>query len=174
MKQSEALKLVAILKAAYPRQETDEATAEAYVGFLTDLDVDLVDRVVRDLIATSRFFPTIAEIRGAAAEASCGLPSVTAALAMVTERHRLTDDELAARPLPVAVKQAYRLVGGAWAFRTSEHPTTLHAQFRDAYRAIRDEAVRTAQTPAALRPPAVAAIEAASAELLPRLRVVPT
>ena len=170
MKQSEALKLVAVLKAAYPRQETDEATAEVYVGFLTDLDAEVADKVVREMIATSRFFPTIAEIRGAAAEASCGLPSVTAALAMVTERHRLTDAEIKARPLPDAVKQAYRLVGGAWAFRTSEHPTTLHAQFRDAYRSIRDEAVRAVQTTPALERPPLTAIAAPEA----RLRVVLT
>lgn len=176
MTQSEALKLVAILKAAYPRQPTDAATSEVYAGFLADLDYEAANEAIRRIITTSRFFPTIAEIREEVAENAVGLPSTTEALALVLERHRLSDEEHAANPLPPAVQKAYRIVGGGWAFRTSENPVALRAQFRDAYESIRREEIRGVQrTPAALTPGTkLAAIEAPKGVPLPQLREVPT
>lgn len=176
MNQSEALKLVAVLKAAYPRQPTDAATSEVYAGFLVDLDYEAANAAIRQLITIRRFFPTIAEIREEVAEEAAGLPSPTEALVMVLERNQLSDAELAAKPLPPAVKKAYRIVGGSWAFRTSENPVALRAQFRDAYQSIRDEEVRRLQTtPPALAPGTkLAAIEAPKDVPLPQLREVPT
>jgi len=141
MTASEALKLFAILKATYPRQETNEATAEVYASFLSDLDYHATERAVRKIVATSTFFPTIAEIRREVAEDYADLPSAAEALALVADRYRLSDAELKENPLPAEVKEAYRLVGGEWAFRTSTNPTTLHAQFRDLYAQIRAEAI---------------------------------
>lgn len=177
MRESEALKLVAVLKGAYPRQPTDEATAEVYVGFLVDLDYEQANDAIRRLIQTSRFFPTIAEIREEVAETACGLPSVTEALAMVLERNHLSDEELAANPLPEAVKKAYRIVGGSWAFRTSENPVALRAQFRDAYAAIRAEEVSQVQrgsAPALTPGTHLAAIDAPKGVPLPQLKQVPS
>ena len=175
MKESEALTLVAVLKGAYPRQPTDEATAEVYVRFLIDLDHEPAAAAVHRLIQTSTFFPTIAEIRADVAEYECGLPSVTEALELVMERNRLTDDEIEANPLPTEVKQAYRMVGGAWAFRTSENPIALRAQFRDAYGEIRAAAVRRIQqAPALAPPPGQPQLEAAAGVRVPELKVVPS
>lgn len=175
MKTSEAMKLVAVLKGAYPRQPTDEGTAEVYLAFLADLDYEAANDAIRRLIQTSRFFPTIAEIRGEVAELACGLPSVTEATALVLERHRLSDDELAANPLPDAVRKAYRMVGGSWAFRTSENPVALRAQFRDAYAQLRADAVqRIQQAPALAAPERRAELAAGEVVRLPDLKVVPS
>jgi len=155
MNASEALKLFAILKATYPRQETTEATAEVYATFLSDLDYAATEQAVRRIAATSRFFPTIAEIREQVAEDHAGLPSVAEALELVAGRFRLSDAEVEENPLPAEVAKAYRIVGGEWAFRTSTSPTTLHAQFRDMYAQIRAEAIGSYQR-GSLGPGAVA------------------
>ena len=145
MTSSEALKLVSVLKAAYPRQEMGEDTIEVYVSFLSDLNYREADQAVRGVITTSRFFPTIAEIREQVAEAYVELPSVAEAVAMVANRYRLSDAEVDANPLPAEVLKAYRTVGGEWAFRTSTNPTTLHAQFRDLYAQMRADKIRSHQ-----------------------------
>ena len=139
---SEAMRLVATLKATYPRQEIREETVEVYVRFLSDLDHAAAEQAVGRIVATSRFFPTIAEIREEVAEGYAGLPSVAEALALVAERYRLSDAEVKENRLPDEVLKAYRIVGGEWAFRTSTNATTLHAQFRDLYAQFRAEAIR--------------------------------
>ena len=104
--------------------------------------LDVGFQAVRKIVATSTFFPTIAEIRREVAEDYAALPSAAEALALVADRYRLSEAELKENPLPAEVKEAYRLVGGEWAFRTSTNPTTLHAQFRDLYAQIRADAIR--------------------------------
>jgi hypothetical protein len=63
MNRSEAAKLVALLQAAYPNFTTSEATASVYETLLRDLDADVAKAAIERLICTSRFMPTIAEIR---------------------------------------------------------------------------------------------------------------
>src|SRR5437867_2710279 len=63
MRVSEARALVAKLAAAYPGREFPESTEALYVEMLRDLPFAEGLRAVNGLIATSRFLPTIAEIR---------------------------------------------------------------------------------------------------------------
>lgn len=65
MKPSEAAELVAVLMAAYPSAKSTPRTSEVYERMLMDLDVRAANAAVERLLATSRFMPTVAEIREA-------------------------------------------------------------------------------------------------------------
>lgn len=73
MTKAEAAKIVAVILAAYPAQRARmtahdvNATSSAYERLLVDLDFAAVDAAVEKLTATSKFMPTIAEIREATA-----------------------------------------------------------------------------------------------------------
>lgn len=65
MKPSEVSEIVLMLIAAYPAAKTSEATHKLYERMLLDLDHATTDQAVTRLIATSKWPPTIAEIREA-------------------------------------------------------------------------------------------------------------
>jgi len=69
---AEAAKSVAVLAAAYPNARSSSATFQVYEEMLADLDFDLVKRAISRLVCTSKFLPTIAEIREASADLSLG------------------------------------------------------------------------------------------------------
>lgn len=60
---AECAKLVAVLVATYPNARVNALTSEAYERMLADLDYPSANAAVEKLLATSRFMPTIAEIR---------------------------------------------------------------------------------------------------------------
>jgi Loader and inhibitor of phage G40P len=70
MQKSQVVRLVAVLKAAYPRQETPPETVALYAEMLADLDAGDVTAAVKQHVRSSRYFPTIAEIRDAVREAN--------------------------------------------------------------------------------------------------------
>lgn len=72
MTRAEAAKLVAILMAAFPHGAITEKTSEVYETLLADLDFETAKKACARLIATSRFLPSIAEIRAAATELEHG------------------------------------------------------------------------------------------------------
>lgn len=148
MKESEALALVATLRAAFPRQQMDDATLRVYALDLADLDAATASEAVRTLRRTSRFFPTIAEIREGAATLQLGAPEPMAAWAQAVsrdgERHEL-------------VQRARRIVGDSFHWR--EAPSgVLRRAFLDAYAEVRDEAMREIVAPPALPAPAALAL----------------
>ncbi len=65
MTNAEALQCVTMLAGAYPRPEMSEATVRIYVRCLVPLDFGMVSAAIERLLLTSRFLPTIAEIREA-------------------------------------------------------------------------------------------------------------
>jgi len=67
VKRSEAAELVMMLMGAFPNAKTSESTSQVYETLLVDLDVAVARRAVARLVATSRFLPSIAEIREASA-----------------------------------------------------------------------------------------------------------
>lgn len=74
---------VRILAAAYPRTPVPAETVAVYAVALADVEAGaLVDAVARH-VRTSPFFPTIAEIRTAVAEAAAAVPDPEAILAEV-------------------------------------------------------------------------------------------
>lgn len=72
MTKTEAAKLVAVLIAAFPHGKLTPQTSAVYEDMLSDLDYATTNAAVRRLMATARFLPTIAEIRGAALEVTHG------------------------------------------------------------------------------------------------------
>ncbi len=68
MTRKEVAGLVAALTAAFPRAEIGENTVRVYIDMLADLDFDEAQAAVKKLMATSTFFPSIAEIRQAVAD----------------------------------------------------------------------------------------------------------
>ena len=65
MTKAEAAKLVAVLIAAYPSAKLGPDTAGIYERMLADLDYPSANAAVERLLATSKWPPTVAEIREA-------------------------------------------------------------------------------------------------------------
>lgn len=72
MKKSEAAELVMMLLAAYPQARATDQTAQVYEQMLADLDAATARRAVHRLLASSKFMPSIAEIREACAAQTHG------------------------------------------------------------------------------------------------------
>lgn len=68
MTEPQAMKLIAYLKAAFPKQEIREDTFMVYVEALLPLDADVAARAVRRHTAMSAFWPAISELLGAVAQ----------------------------------------------------------------------------------------------------------
>lgn len=174
MTTKQAMEIVAILKAAFPRQQVEPETVKVYATFLQDLDGAVAEPAVKRLVTVSRFFPTIAEMREAVAEASVNAPTVQQAVEAVMTRSAIPVEE---RPkLHPLVRRALDAIGGLYAIRTAESATTIRAQFRDAYAALRSEAILEIQTGrAALAQSPIERLAAATAPALPapELRAMP-
>lgn len=72
MKRSEVAELVAIMAAAFIRPPMTEKTCQVYETMLADLEHGAAKRAVMRLVNTSKWLPTIAEIRAAAVELEHG------------------------------------------------------------------------------------------------------
>ena len=118
---------VAILRDAYPRQDFPERTAVLYGRMLADLDDLLVVEAVRKIVKTSRFLPSIAEIREQVAEATLGLPTASEAWDLVNT----------GQPLPRIAQESLNALGGRWAHRMTDTPSIFRAQFVKDYDARR-------------------------------------
>lgn len=68
MTRVEAAKLVAMLLQAYPSAQFGPASSALYERMLADLDAGVCGAAVERLIGTSKWLPTIAEIRAMAAD----------------------------------------------------------------------------------------------------------
>lgn len=72
MTDAEVRKLVAVLLGAYPSARMTESTSGVYERMLRDLDYPAANAAVEKLLATSRFMPTVAEIREAVLSLTAG------------------------------------------------------------------------------------------------------
>lgn len=72
MKESEALEIIGMIATAYPSNKLDQAGAKLYRQLILDLPADETRKAVIRLISTSKFLPTIAEIREAATDLKLG------------------------------------------------------------------------------------------------------
>lgn len=142
--QQSIARLVAALP---PREPLSPARVEVLLNELADVDDDLLADAVTLVIRTSHRFPTIAELREAAAESLLDLPTEIAALRQIDDHMRWRDNggEGAEPQLHPLVYEHLRLVGGYHAFRYSDKPGVVRAQFRDYYRGARDDTIRSAQ-----------------------------
>jgi len=65
MTKSEVTELVAILMSCYPNARFPDGTVVAYEMFLGELEHERAKQAVANLVRTSKFMPTIAEIMAA-------------------------------------------------------------------------------------------------------------
>jgi len=72
VKKSDAAELVMLLLGAYPHAKVHSRTSQVYETMLADLDVESARAAVQRLITTSKFMPTVAEVRAAAADLERG------------------------------------------------------------------------------------------------------
>lgn len=143
MTESETAQCVALLKGAYPRQDVSEETARVYEMFLSDLPFAEGRAAVVEIVATSRFFPAIAEIREVVAETVSGAPALDEAWLEVQEAFRY----VGADGRPGFSHPAIVATVNAIGWRTmclSTTPGIERAAFRDFYKSARARSVRSA------------------------------
>lgn len=153
MTAQEAARVVAFLVAAFPTAKLDLDQAGTYALQIADLDLDEAQQAARELSLTSKWLPSVAEIRDAAIRRRLGVPTAAAALEQLQARLAGGGRE-AAHPL---VNDAVRLMGGLWSLQMTTQPTVWRAQFRDTYAdlaagRVRAESLASAGVPLDYRP----------------------
>lgn len=154
MTEAQAAKILLIIEGAYPgRFESTEKTIKAWAALLGDVPYELAEQAAAALCRTNKFPPSVAEIRGAIAEAFSPLPSVEEAYETA---RRVARDYSPYTPIPdnlhPMVARALDIVGIETMAYTHE-PTVIAAQFRRVYENLRErEIVRRQQGDAALIP----------------------
>jgi hypothetical protein len=144
MTRPETVKLMAVLGAAYPRQEVNEGTAKLYCELLADLPYNVAETVIKRMIATCKYFPTIAEIRHEAVEMCLDLPTATDAWAEIYSHQ---DGEPRSSNFVRGICGAF---GGLWTFRHTDNVDMLRSQFFKQYAEERERAIREEQARPAL------------------------
>lgn len=80
-----------VLTAAYPNMKTPAATIEVYHRALADLDAELCEAAILDCVSKCKFFPTVAELREAAARLAVGADTRKPALEAWGDVRRAVD-----------------------------------------------------------------------------------
>jgi hypothetical protein len=134
-----------LLVAAHPGKELGEDTPRAYEAALGDLPVDLLKAAVLQCLATSKWFPTIAEVRGAAADILAraqGHPTALEAWGQMRRWLRspksviVNGQRYVRRPLTEPSMRALAALGGEGMVRESDNPTADRARFEEAYNGL--------------------------------------
>jgi hypothetical protein len=148
---SDALGLVQELMACYPAQPVSPANVQAYVRHLADLPMPLLAAAVQRTVASSRFFPTIAELRAAAAALVDDAPDADQAWATVM--HQVARVGRTGKPElgHPRISEALAAIGTWYDVCSSETTAADRATFTKAYEAATRraaEAVTLAAVPA--------------------------
>jgi hypothetical protein len=150
MTRAQAMALVALLKATYPREQFDEDRVSVWVQMLVDLPADAGQRAVGALIRESTWLPSVAEIRRFVVTEQLQLPTQAEAWANVEREvvcyhaavpgpHHYYDptwDHPVVAKVVQAIGWAGLVHGDNW--------TTQRAQFLRLYQEEREAAVRKA------------------------------
>lgn len=143
MKEREVLQLLAMLKGLYPAATVPAETATFWPKLLADLDAKAVLDAALKHAATSKWFPSIAELRTAVAEAVVGAPTAEEALGEVAAA--LANAVPARQP-----KFSHPAIDAAvttirWYFIATTSDSRLwRSQFLEAYKSIRERLVTDA------------------------------
>lgn len=135
------VEILAVLAAAYPRFELPIATIEVYEQSLADIPVDALHAATLDMVAESKFYPTVAEIRKSAfalmAEQE-GTPGAYEAWELTLRYVRQgRGHPIVAQSrdwdIPPLIERAARQVGG-WAYLAqADNVAADRARFLEAY-----------------------------------------
>ena len=141
MKKSEARALVATLAAAFPRQQVPQVTFDVYTADLVDLDAGVTEQAVSGLRRSSKWFPTIAEIREAVAELQLDAPGPMEAYVQATHCAKKNRHPL--------VQEAKQICGDDWYWREAPIGVSRKA-FLAAYAEVKSRALSRIVRPAEL------------------------
>ena len=154
MTEAEVVMLVKILEGAY-HKEFSEDSIKVYVAMLKDIPFNLAQQAASNLIKSSKWLPSISELREEALKLANPLPTVDQAYyeARMAARnfspYSGPGGEHFSHPL---IKQAVDIVG-LQTIGYSDEPTIVAAQFRQVYNRLLDsETSRRKQSPG-LNPP---------------------
>jgi len=149
MNEQQVLRLLRVIRGAYPRVTFTDDTIDAYTVMLKDLPYELAQRAVVDLIRTSQWPPTVAEICRRAAELVDPLPDVDeayeAARRAAREHSPYDDQNRALEALHPLVRQALLTVG-IETMAYTDQPMIAAAQFRQVYERLRESQLIRRQT----------------------------
>lgn len=156
----ESAEVVAMLIAAFPSWKPSHATTLVYQSELEDLDYSVAKASVRHLIRTSRFCPTIAELREAALEATQGVPrSGASAYGDVMAAIRKHGRTYGGEPAPLfedpLIAECIRIWGGSWnaVCDSPDNDPAGRARFIELYDNLAKRERRLAQVSDGLRLP---------------------
>jgi hypothetical protein len=133
--------ILADLIDAYPRVNFTEANRRLYRKFLADLNLDMLRGVIDYLVSTSRWMPTIAEIRNLYTEVDLGLAKPYEALEILDK----IGGEMVWHDVPRMVQESIRSCGGLSAYRATERPDLWRRNFVEQYEEMRRDAITSAQ-----------------------------
>lgn len=154
MTKSEVAELVAVLSASYPAAPMSERTTMAYESMLADLECAAANAAVARLVQTSKWLPTIAEIRAAAYELAAGPRRLAGeAWGDVLSEIRRTGSYGVPRFVDARTAECVRLMG--WRnLCLSENDAADRARFAELYDGLTERAMREGQVSSALALPA--------------------
>lgn len=156
MTRDEVIKLLAWAVANFPSmQERDlRPTAELWYKILGDLPYEIAEAALIKVLATAKYFPTVAEIREAAA--SIALPSLLSpadawnVLTAAINRYGFYRRQEALASLPPEVRKAVECLG--WeSVCHSEEPEIVRAQFMRVYETYLNRAKEEVTVPPEVR-----------------------
>jgi hypothetical protein len=133
MSKTDAVEAMAVLTAAYSRN-LSEQTLRIYVGSLEDISRTELMRAVRGLVATSKFLPSIAEIREQALAVGADLiPTAYEAWGEIVQAARMLGRNQIPKWSHPAIGVALNQVGGFRQVCDSERPEITETYFIKAY-----------------------------------------
>lgn len=150
------VEILTVLASAYPRFELSSATVRIYEQILEDIPVDALRAATLDLIAESKWFPTVAEIRERAfalmAEQDGNPDSYSAwaqALDFVREgKGHPIISQSREWDIPALIEQTVRQVGGWQHLALADNVAADRARFLEAYdRAIEKQEYQARRLP---------------------------
>jgi hypothetical protein len=147
MNESEASKLISVLRAAFPSATISDETPMAYSFGLEDVSLEAGMLAAKLAIQQCKFFPTPSELRSLLIESLIGLPSPEEAWSQVMRAIK----EHGSYRAPVFSCQAIADAVGAIGWREicmSETISVERAHFFRTYQAYRDRAVKHVNVPA--------------------------
>lgn len=138
MNRKEVINLLGIATANFPsmQQRDMKPTAVLWEKSLSDIPYDVAEKAVLKVLSTSKFFPTIAEIREAAVQLTQPrrLDAIEAweLIVQAIRKYGVYREAAALKSLPDDVAEMARRFTW-WELCMNENPDTLRAQFRMAW-----------------------------------------
>jgi hypothetical protein len=141
MTPSEVTRILEFAKGAYPRQTVSKETIAAYTTMLVDLDYEACKEALKRHCATSEWFPSIAALRGLAAQVGADpIPDQGAAWGEVMNAIRWVGYARTPTFSHPAVAAAVRAIGW-FEICTTENLEATRAHWNQAYKGYRDREI---------------------------------